>query len=443
MSFTNSRPRRLRTKRRTHLDGIVLSNVRQGDIALGSIPQTISPAMKLRLENIRAALSTELPTSSPSVHLDALRGFAAFSVLLNHWRDAFFVDYPDLPHHNPATAVAYLAAGLGHQWVIVFFVMSGYLVGGSVLRSITAGRWSWRSYLLARLTRLYVVLVPALLLGWAIDQAGMHITGTEAIYGGQSGMHALTIDVHGTSSPGTLLGNSLFLQTIALPGMNGRRVSTFGSNGPLWSLCNEFWYYMAFPLLVLVVAGRSWRTRVGCGVSLLALGWFVGSGILLLGISWLMGAIIPFLPRMSPRSSWLRAVIIASAVAFLAGGLVLGKSHGGSLSADLILGVAVTFLIWVVLYCATAPTPQMYLRLARRAARSSYTLYLVHLPLVVFLKSVLHLPRSNPSVHTILVGVTIFFAVLLYAQVVYEIFEKNTDRIRSWVKPFVLGQEAV
>jgi len=95
-----------------------------------------------------------LPKGSPSVHLDALRGFAALSVLLNHWRDALFVDYPRLAHHNPLTAVAYLVAGLGHQWVIVFFVLSGYLVGGSVLRSVSAGRWSWRSYLLARLTRL-------------------------------------------------------------------------------------------------------------------------------------------------------------------------------------------------------------------------------------------------------------------------------------------------
>jgi len=81
-----------------------------------------------------------LPKGSPSVHLDALRGFAALSVLLNHWRDALFVDYPRLAHHNPLTAVAYLVAGLGHQWVIVFFVLSGYLVGGE--RSAFCERWT-------------------------------------------------------------------------------------------------------------------------------------------------------------------------------------------------------------------------------------------------------------------------------------------------------------
>jgi peptidoglycan/LPS O-acetylase OafA/YrhL len=420
----------------------VFSHLQEGDIALGSIPPTVLPSVKTRLDSIRARLSTGLPASSPSVHLDALRGFAAFSVLLNHWRDAFFADYSTLPHHSPAMAAAYMATGLGHQWVIVFFVMSGYLVGGSVLRAVAAGRWSWRSYLLARLTRLYIVLLPALLLGGAIDQAGMHIPGTEPVYSGQSGMHALTVDVHATSRPGTLVGNILFLQTIALPGMHGKRVPAFGSNGPLWSLSNEFWYYMAFPLLVLLLtSGRSWRVWAGCGLGLVLLGWFVGGAILLLGIPWLMGALIAFLPPIHPNRSWPRALMIVSALAFLVGGLVLGKSRGG-LSSDLILGVAVTFLVWVTLHCGTAPVNEIYSRLARRAARSSYTLYLVHLPMLILWKAMLHLPRSVSSVHTMLISMAILIAVLLYAQLVYQVCERNTERIRNWVKPFVLGNRS-
>ena len=133
-------------------------------------------------------------------------------------------------------SVAYLATGLGHQWVIVFFVMSGYLVGGSVLRSVNARRWSWRSYLMARLTRLYIVLLPALMLGGVIDWVGMHIPGAEAIYSGRSGIHAVPMNVYTTLNLPALLGNLLFLQTIVLPGMGGRPVPLFGSNGPLWEL---------------------------------------------------------------------------------------------------------------------------------------------------------------------------------------------------------------
>jgi hypothetical protein len=32
--------------------------------------------------------------------------------------------------------------------------------------------------------------------------------------------------------------------------------------------------------------------------------------------------------------------------------------------------------------------------------------------------------------------------IVLYAQVVYELFERNTERVRDWIKPYVLGRKA-
>lgn len=386
---------------------------------------------------------TVLPKGSPSVHLDALRGFAAFFVLLAHWRDAFFVDYTAVPNHNPLKAIAYFATGLGHQWVVVFFVMSGYLVGGSVLRSVTTGRWSWRGYLLTRLTRLYIVLLPALFLGGAIDWVGMHLSGTGAIYSGSSGMHLISVNVRSTLTLPVLLGNCAFLQTIALPGMNGRTVPWFGSNGPLWSLTNEFWYYIAFPIMVLmIVRGRSWRMGAIYSLSLVAWGWFVGAKIALLGIAWLMGVLITGLPPFPVTRTRARGLAIACAFALFGAGLALGKAKD-NLWSNLILGSIVTFLIWVTLHCATAPLPNLYVRFAHRAARSSYTLYLVHLPMLIFLKAALHLPRLLPSWFGLIESMGVLVGILLYAQLMYEIFEKNTDRVRDWIKPYLLGKKPI
>ena len=382
------------------------------------------------------------PGESPSVHLDALRGFAAFSVLLNHFRDALFVDYEAIARHNPLTSAAYLASGLGRQSVIVFFVLSGYLVGGSVLRSVGSGRWSWRAYLLARLSRLYVVLLPALLLGGALDWLGMHMPGTEAVYSGNSGMHALAINVHSTLTWPILAANGLFLQTIKLPGIGPNAVPTFGSNGALWSLSYEFWYYLAFPLLVFLLArSQSSKMRVLSCLGLLAWGWFVGLNIILLGFTWLMGASIAFLPAFPARRRWTRGLAIVLALALFAAGLV-GSKLLGSLLSDLVLGLAVTAMIWVTLHCATAPLPAFYVHMARRAAHSSYTLYLVHLPMVIFLKATLHLPRAYPGWHVLLVAAGVLAAIVLYAQLVYEAFEKNTDRVRHWIRPYVMGRRA-
>ena len=381
------------------------------------------------------------PKGSPSSHLDALRGFAAFSVLLNHWRYAFFPDYGAIARHNPLIAAEYLVSDLGRQWVIVFFVLSGYLVGGGVLRSVRTGSWSWRAYLLARLSRLYVVLLPALLLGGALDWVGMHVAGTKAVYNGQSGIPALLGNVHSTLTLPALLGNGFFLQTITLPGMS-RAVPTFGTNGALWSLSYEFWYYLAFPILVhLLTRSQSWWVRAFLGLGLLAWGGFVGMPIVLLGVPWLMGASITLLPAFPARRSWTRGLAVVSALALLGGGLVLGKVLN-SLSSDLVLGLAVTVVIWVTLHCATAPLPATYVRLARRSAHSSYTLYLMHLPMVIFIKASLHLPRAYPDWHVCLVGGVVLVAVVLYAQLVYEVFERNTDRVRGWIKPYVIGSRA-
>jgi len=379
---------------------------------------------------------------SPSVHLDALRGFAAFSVLLNHLRDALFVDYEAIARHNPITSAAYLASGLGRQSVIVFFVLSGYLVGGSVLRSVRSGSWSWMAYLLARLSRLYVVLLPALLLGGALDWLGMHMAGTEAVYSGNSGMHALVVNVHSVLTWPILVANALFLQTIQLPGFGPNPVPTFGSNGALWSLSYEFWYYLAFPFLVFLLArSQSWKMRAISCLGLLAWGWFVGLNIFLLGLTWLMGALIAFLPAFPARRSWMRSLAMVLALMLFGAGLVQSKLLG-SLPSDIVLGLAVTAMIWVTLHCARAPLPAFYVHMARRAAHSSYTLYLVHFPMLIFLKASLHLPRAYPGWHAYLVGAGVLAAIVLYAQLVYGAFEKNTDHVRRWIRPYVMGRRA-
>lgn len=393
------------------------------------------------------------PHGVASVHLDALRGLAAFCVVICHWRDCFFADYPSIDHPSLWTTAGYHLAAIGHQWVVVFFVLSGFLVGGSVIRAHRAGRWSWRSYFLARGCRLYVVLLPALVLGALADWTGMHLPGSWIIYSGHSGLQTEAVNVFTRLTPTVFLGNSLFLEMIWVP--------TLGTNGPLWSLVCEFWYYIAFPVLVLLLSKRTQtRIRIGSAIFLLLWCWFVGRLVVILAIPWLMGVLIVYLPPFPAQRPWTRRLAIAFALLLCAVGMVVAQ---GSLAAgemtfvprlhfvlgrswevpiyDLMLGPVVTFLIWVLLHCARSPMPSAYNWLAQRAARSSYTQYLVHLPALVLLKAYWHLPRAVPSWHTLLINLGPLLVVLLYAQIVYEFFEKNTDGVRNWLKPYVMGRK--
>src|SRR5690348_3723362 len=96
--------------------------------------------------------------------LDLFRGLAALAVLYGHSRPLFFTSLSPGQSPHLLTRALYVLSGFGHQAVMVFFVLSGFLVGGTVIRTARDGRWSWRRYATQRGTRLYIVLIPALLL---------------------------------------------------------------------------------------------------------------------------------------------------------------------------------------------------------------------------------------------------------------------------------------
>jgi len=370
------------------------------------------------------------PHGAASVHLDALRGIAAVGVCLSHLRDFFFRDYPELPHHNAPLALIYLVTGLGHQWVIIFFVLSGYLVGGSVLRSMAIDNWSWRSYLLNRMTRLYTVLIPALVLGGLLDVAGIHLFGNAGIYAGKTDTHELLYPIAGRLTLPILAGNYAFLQGIYVP--------TFGSNGPLWSLSNEFWYYIAFPFLALVLWRRSSvPQRLVNGALLVVVVLFIRPPIALLGLTWLMGVAIHYLPQLPADNVYLRRLsMIGAALGCFVALAWCKQTHNPG--ADYILGAVVAGLIYIVLSCSRTPMPKAYKSTAHVLSRSSYTLYLVHVPLLVILAALIAEARWLPTPRHMLAGCAIFAFVMLYAQVVWFFFEKRTDTIRGWIKPWVL-----
>src|ERR1700761_475264 len=119
-----------------------------------------------------------------SSHLDLMRGLAALTVMFGHLK-FFLGGIGRLPDANTLSA-----GGRGfvppllpnpnqmnpaHEAVIVFFVLSGVLVGGSVFRERAQGTFSWSLYLLKRLSRLLTVLVPALLVGLVFDSGTRYL----------------------------------------------------------------------------------------------------------------------------------------------------------------------------------------------------------------------------------------------------------------------------
>lgn len=368
-------------------------------------------------------------SSRASVWLDAIRACAALLVLLEHWRNLFFLDFPQLTAHRALLVVPYALSSVGHQAVIVFFLLSGYFIGGSVLQSVARHTWTWKDYLLKRIVRLWIVLIPSLLLCASWDLLGLHLNRAPDFYGGlfrpafiPDVLHHLTLK--------TFLGNLFFLQGIL--------TSTFGSDGPLWSLSYEFWYYMLFPLAFFALRRQTKTTpRLLCIALFAAIAFLVRGPILLYFSVWLAGALLHRIPQLTlPQSSaarlrWL-AVLLAIPV-FLAIGKQKLVSEG---VGDAGIAIMSFLVLWCLLSARNVPAPQgSGVPLIRVSARFSYSLYTLHLPLLLLLKSVIQGNRRwTPSPLLFLLALAPLALTIIYAYAVASLTEFHTDTLRRWLE---------
>ncbi|MEL7163067.1 MAG: acyltransferase family protein, partial [Bacteroidota bacterium] len=217
------------------------------------------------------------------VSMDLIRGISALLVCASHLRNAIFVDYAESGATGPIAKGFYFLTGLGHESVMVFFVLSGFFVGGSVLKRRSSFRFS--SYLTARLSRLWTPLVPALIFTLLIDLtlAGWY---PDLLAGEYRDVLTSGPDAAYSMTPLTFLGNLLFLQTVFTP--------VFGTNSPLWSLAYEFWFYLLFPLIGLV-AGFVKTSNFGRAIavgSLLLAAFSLPIGLFEGFLIWLMGVLV-------------------------------------------------------------------------------------------------------------------------------------------------------
>ena len=305
-------------------------------------------------------------------YFDCFRFVAALVVVIEHARDLLMRNYADIGPVGLAWKAFYALTIFGHPAVVVFFVLSGFWISKTVDRRIDGPQF-WLDYLTDRLSRLLIVLVPALLLGAAIDWAGIHTLGG-SIYAGTSGSLTIQFPVAERLGVGVLLGNLAFLQTLL--------VQTLGSNGALWSLANEFWYYICYPPLMLLFARRR------LSGSLLALVMLALFPQLLPGFAvWLMGSAVYHADRRWHGRVSRRAgvVVLAATALLLAASLGAARARMlGDLLSDLLVGASFAGLCWALLVVDPAPKRALG-PVSRYGAGASYSLYVTHLPLIVLL----------------------------------------------------------
>lgn len=345
------------------------------------------------------------PEGKSAIGLDLLRGLAALEVVLTHTLYVSFVDYSDLPADQQTTLIGAVMAlmRLGHEAVLIFFVLSGYLVGGQVITRLQQGRFDLARYSVDRVSRIMLPLIPACLLTFAV-----HAWLTGALPG-----------------LGVMVGH--------LFGLNGVAVATLETNKPLWSLPYEIWFYILAGALAVFASRRMHFAAVMallaglCVFSILdarfALYWAIGAAFVLvkddrrMGLYGLIGvflAVAGLVLRQLPLMHLIDTELVPIAVSetIMAVGIALILPWLSSARANRLL----------------AP----FAAIAGFLSAVSFTLYLFHKPVLEVMHGLW--PRAAAiSTETILMFGVRFGVVVVVVAAAWLMFELHTPRVRRWL----------
>lgn len=353
-----------------------------------------------------------------SLYLDLLRLAAALTVLAAHavW--------------HAAPGQRWWPDSLGHNAVIVFFLLSGYVIAYVADGKENSARRFWVS----RLARIYSVAVPALLLTLAADALGAWLH--PPMYAG-----ALTTHDHAWIR---LLASLAFVNELWFVS-----IMPF-SNSPYWSLCYEMAYYLLFSLWCFG-GRRRW-------LWLLLAAALIGPKILLLAPIWALGAVLYHWPArwLDDCLAWpvlmLSTAGIAAYVALDLGAPLsawtaeqLGRELYHQLHFSkhfvgdhlLALLMAAHFVAARQLAPRAAAGLQALTRPIRWAAGYTFSIYLFHLPLVLMFTALFRDMAPGPGRFALTVGATLLVVLLLG-----PLTEQRKDALRRWLDRHLPGRPA-
>lgn len=340
--------------------------------------------------------------------IDLLRFFAAFIVLLNHSRGVFWCEYDDMQGNGKL--FFYSITRMGHEAVLIFFVLSGYLVGGAAIKRIGIGTFDLKSYSINRSVRILLPLFSAILL-YLITA---HILNEEVNYW-------------------TCLGNLLSLQGILVPSLVG----------PFWSLSYEVWFYFLMGAVALLLSKRNVWTLFSL-VLVLSVFAFLKPIYLLV---WLIGA-FAYVCQPQQRNGFLFYTSILMMMLMVLCYQFGRDSHGiGNLSFSFNIGLielvfslfGAIFIQQIVLMRPEHKWSNCLNYLGIKLAVFSYTLYLVHQTICLFIFKYFNMSQFDSlSWDNLLLYSLILIIVLFISWCIYCLFEKHTALVKKAINRWLL-----
>lgn len=361
-----------------------------------------------------------------SSFLDFARWLSALLVVTGHLRSLLFVEYSNLKESSIFIKFFYFITGLGHEAVVIFFVLSGFLVGGGVIKKIN--NFKFCKYLFDRSTRIYIVFIPSLIVGFFYDHLGISLFNTIGLYNGshEFSLNLMNYIPENRLDIKTFLGNTLMLQKIAL--------STFGSNSPLWSLAYEFWYYITFPILLFAFKAGTHHIKSIAIVFLLLVSaiFFLPTSMTVGFLIWLLGA------SLAINTKSIFPISVTIIFFFLAITISRFKLINIPFITDFFIGVFFSLILKNIQTKNRFLSGRKFSCINKKLAAFTFSLYVTHFPLMLLITSasasLFNVQiMQNPSPDRFLFFLLVLLILYLHAYIFSKITEHNTDKVRAFL----------
>ncbi|MFK8066702.1 MAG: acyltransferase family protein [Gammaproteobacteria bacterium] len=354
-----------------------------------------------------------------SLYLDLVRFGAAFAVFLSHFAFTRITggSYSSIRELN-----------LGSDAVILFFVLSGYVIAYVA----ETREKDLSSFTLSRLSRLYSVVLPALILTFILDKCGSIIDPVS--YDGwwyADDMPALRF-----------FANLFFINELWFYG-----IKPF-TNSAFWSLGYEFWYY------VLFATAFYFKGCVRLILIMLTL-LIAGPKIMILLPIWLMGVWVYKFNKhkaLTEKTGWLLFLFPVAAYIMIK---YIGLDHQLlNYSKDLFGAEFVERKLWhsdefLISYLYGVLVSMNFIGLKsishrlekplsffekpiRFWAGFTFSIYLFHYPLLQFFHTIYGFEIDDPIRHILL-----FFSIISVIVSLGSVTESNKHQVKNILKKFI------
>jgi peptidoglycan/LPS O-acetylase OafA/YrhL len=358
--------------------------------------------------------------------LDGLRGLAALYVATGHARWLLWEGGDSYKLHAASYSLAYKALVImmsffkyGHEMVLFFFVLSGFVIHLKYSRELSRGEqssFSFGTYFMKRFKRIMPPYLFVFLLTFICDSIVAH--NQYSIFTHTTPVPLINSNIVFGHSWTALSGNLLFLQEAYVP--------VFGSNGSIWSLKYEWYFYMLYPVLIFFNVRKPVLTLIGvAGIFLLYLAGFHTGFVLLDQVvacvfSWWVGAYAAdiYTGRVKMNRYFIYPLIILVPLI-----PVIHTSGMTSLLKDQVTAFGFTGLLILLLDYRQHRFVTMFGKL-KWLGDCSYTLYLIHAPLLILANGILLRYTHNVMPATFLYAYAAVAFVIVLAYGLHFIVEK-------------------